>query len=313
MATLKERRELAYRALAERGLAADGVRAFLEHPRNDLLVMEGSRFYYAPPVGAAAAKQPEGLVSLKGLTSLLREFYWPTHSPWNKKKVEPTSAASALIKKKKGAAWASVMSRAKGNVRGSIVHRQLAEYVNLGRDVFLQQNPQVHPLVRMALAALEKASLYPVVAEYRVACVDARLGTALDLGCINFRTGHMTWLEVKTCASRRAFEATAAGDVFAGRLGRLASVHKTLPCSDCSRAKVQLGVSVLMAIEGTGHKGAVDAAVLLLADDQREGLFYDLTETFLTTYAVPVYLDIQKRLPEWRKEARALRELGRTR
>lgn len=311
MATLKERRELAYRALGERGLSAADVRAFLEHPRNELLVMEGCRFYYAPPVGAAAKQkqQPEALVPLKGLTSLLREFYWPTHKPWDKRdrgkeKEKKVSATAALIKKK---TWTTAMSRATGNVRGSIVHRQLAEYVAFGRDVFLQQNPQVHPLVRQALAALEKASLYPVVAEYRVACVDVRLGTALDLGCINFRTGHMTWLEVKTCASRRAFEATGAGDVFAGRLGRLASVHKNLPCSDCSRAKVQLGVSVLMAIEGTGHKGAVDAAVLLLADDQREGLFYDLTETFLTAYAVPVYLDIQKRLPEWRKETRAKR------
>jgi hypothetical protein len=301
-----QRRALAFQALEERGLSSGDIRRLLDHPRNELLTMEGSRFHYVPPQGGT-------WVPLKGLTSLLREFYWPDHKPWGKKRKRESDDFEVIWppppprprKKPRTDAqttgWTPPILTAKGGVQGSIVHRQLAEYVNLGRDAFLAQNRHVHPLTRLALGALSKNGLYPLVAEYRVACVDVRLGTAIDLLCVNMNTGRPTWIEVKTAARLSAFEG-GAEDAFSGRLASINAAQKgVLPVSDCSRARVQLGISVIMGVEGTGYKAGFDAFVLLLANDQREGKLYPVNEAFLQTFAVPLYLDIQKRLPEWRK------------
>jgi hypothetical protein len=301
-----QRRELAFRALEERGLSSGDIRRLLDHPRNELLTMEGSRFHYVPPQGG-------NWVPLKGLTSLLREFYWPDHKPWGKKRKRedddvdviwppPRPRKKPRKEVQQPAGWTPPILTAKGGVQGSIVHRQLAEYVNLGRDAFLAQNRHVHPLTRMALKTLSGKGLYPLVAEYRVACVDVRLGTAIDLLCINMSTGRPTWIEVKTAAGLSAFDGGSSDEAFSGRLAAINAVQKgALPVSDCSRARVQVGISVLMAVEGTGYKAGFDAFVLLLANDQREGKLYPVNEAFLQTFAVPLYLDIQKRLPEWRK------------
>jgi hypothetical protein len=303
---------LVYEALQERRLPTEGVRRLLEHPRNNgLLQMEGSCFYYAPPRGAQGAAAGQGWIPLKGLTSLLRDFYWPNHRPWGTKRKRqdsaPPSAASALVKRRTAPTgqWAAPIMGATGNVRGSIVHRQLAEFVNLGRDQFLAQNRQVHPLVQIALRTLERASLYPLLAEYRVAQVDVRLGSAVDLLCVNMRTGAPTWIEVKTSARRSLFEG-AGPDDYAGLLATINARQEegkrpVLAYSDCARARIQLGVSLLMGIEGTGFTGAYDAFVLLLADDQIEGRLYEVNKAFLKQYAEPLYKDIQQRLPEWRK------------
>jgi hypothetical protein len=310
---MASRLALACAALAERRLPSDGVRLLLNHPRNEQLVMEGSRFFYVPPQAHGAQKK-QSWVPLKGLTSLLREFYWPDHNPWGggkrKRGGDGGDADGERPRKKQKMAeggqratgWAPPILSATGCVQGSIVHRQLGEYINLGRDAFLQQNRHIHPLVRVALAALSKGALYPLVGEYRVACVDARLGTALDILAVNMNTGRPTWIEVKTAASLGAFERVGQG-AFAGRLATINTAQKgALLYSDCSRARVQLGISVAMAVEGTRYTGGFDALVLLLANDQAEGKFYPVTDAFLHTYAVPLYLDIQKRLPEWRKK-----------
>ena len=288
---MTERLSLVFAALIERRLSVGAIKHLLEHPRNEQLQMEGSCFYFARP--QPPDQQQQGWIALKGLTSLLRDFYWPG-CKWGGKTVNKPEARAKTTK-----TWVPPMMSAKGRVRGSIVHRQLGEYVNLGRKQFLAQNRHVHPLVRQALRTLEASSLYPVQAEYKVAQVDVRLGSAIDLLCVNMHTGTPTFVEVKTSARRSLFEQVSPGKEYDGLLGK---IRPPLLFSDCARAKVQLGVTLLMAIEGTGFAGRFDAFVMLLADDQAQGFLYAVPESILRTYAVPAYKDIQMRLPLWRAE-----------
>jgi hypothetical protein len=309
-----ERRLQVYALLKESNVATRAIRSMLEHPRNQQLIMEGGRFHFLE----RTASNPSGrLVPLKGLTRVLREFYWPHYSPWTKtagvqKPGNPNKAGNATTTKHR---WNSPISSATGSVRGSIVHRQIAEFVTEGRDYLLKNNSTVHRMVPMALKTLQQKRLYPVEAEVRVACVEARLGTAIDLKCVNTDTGVPCDVEIKTSSSRRGFEFDDPEGNFAGELAHLNTLlprDKILPYSDLSRARIQLGISILMGIEGIGYHGKFDAFVLLLAADQKEGICYPVDEEFMLTYAIPLYNDIKKRLPLWRAEQRRKTKRQRT-
>lgn len=306
---------------------ARDARALVEHPRNACLHMEGGRFHFLDRAHG------DRLVALKGLTSLLQAFYWPTYSPWAKtesadvRAVKRSVAAlrharkSAPAPKKtlakppaKRGTWRTALEAARGSVRGSIVHRQLGEWITHDRAAFNTLNPSgQHPLLRQALLALAAADLLPLAVEFRVAWTDGRLGTAIDLVTVHRETGVVRFVEVKTCQSRRLFFLDEPACPFAGKLRELARAAgagpdsaRPLPRSACTRAAVQLAVSVCMAVEGTGFGDRpYEAAVLLLNEVEASAEWHRVRPSFFRTYGWPLYADLKARLPAWRAQQRA--------
>ncbi len=303
-----------YRVLRD----ATAARALMTHPRNACLTLEGGCFHFLDHARAGDNK----LVPLKGLTSILKAFYWPSYSPWAKsqsavvkaikrqaaerrrnfQKVHKSAAHGRVTKQFKTAQEA-----ARGSVRGSIVHRQLGEWVRLDLATFMEHNPDgKHPLLKMALAAFHKAHMVPLAIEYRVAWTDGRLGTAIDAACVDLVTGVVHFVEIKTAQSRNLFFLDEPACPVTGLLGRLRAQHDPeLPRAPCLHAKVQLAISVLMAKEGTEFRHPFKASVLLLAENEMEGEWIEVTPRFFRLYGEPLYEDIKKRMPEWRKEQRA--------
>jgi hypothetical protein len=307
-----------YAVLRSRGLSTAPVRLLLEHPLNAQLITEGGCYHYQNH------DKGSKLQVLKGLTSILRDFYWPSYSHRSKSRsaalrdIEKAAAderkhtvgggGSSTVRIKQE--FPTAQSMATGSVRGSIVHRQLAEWIKgKSRRDFYERNTVMHPLVTQALAALKKANLQPVAAEYQVAWIDGRLGTAIDIMCVNMKTGVVTAVEQKTSKTRAGFMLHEEEVPYEGKLKEVNRAHaNALASSDCARARIQLCMSVLMAVEGLGFCHDFDRFVLLLAEDQPKGQLIEVNDKFLFKYGVPVYQDIQRRLPIWRAEQKALRE-----
>ncbi len=287
----------------------DMARTLVTHPRTKVLMFEGSAFYYLDRV-----KQKH--VRLTGLTKLLKEFYWPAYTPWFKSRLPEAQAIKkvearrrSLAKKnpdrKKNKKWKTAQELAQSNVRGSIVHRQLADWIKLDAKNFGIRNPDgCHTLTKMALAAFKEKKLVPLAVEYAVACEakEVLLGTAIDFIGVNIETGRVHFVEVKTSHSHAHFYLDETGIPFKGALAKLHKAHpKPLPHSNCTRARVQLAVSVLMAVEGLGLQGDFDASVLLLSEGSPPD-WIPVEATFLINYGVPIYKDLKKRIPQWRAE-----------
>lgn len=263
----------------------------------------GGGFYYLD-----RTQQPPRHVRLSGVTKPLKEYYWPAFTPWFKS----TSAAAkainkadahtrALITKAKGKKkkWHSAQDVAKSNVRGSIVHRQLGDWIKHDVAHFNIRNPSGrHVLTKATLKALRAKHLVPFAADYVVACEerDVMLGTGIDLVCVNLQTNRLHFIELKTAHSRGRFYLDEPGIPFTGVLGQIRRRHPDkVSRSTCTRARVQLAVGVLMAVEGLGLKDEFDASVLLLNEDHApEWIPVDMW--FMKHVGLPIYHDLKQQL-----------------
>lgn len=100
--------------------------------------------------------------------------------------------------------WAG---RGAGRRRGTAIDRQLSVLVNTGR----QQGKTTHFLTTVALRALRKVGLRPVVAQRPVACAAARIGTAVDVVALD-EHDQLVLLEMKCgFATNRTTPAGGAG------------------------------------------------------------------------------------------------------
>jgi hypothetical protein len=312
----------------------DMARTLLTHSRVSCLTFEGGTFYYLDRTQHKAGSQGNAHhlgggggvhIALTGITKVIKELYWKDDSWWPKSKSAEAQALKKTAARRKALSsanplnnkkWKTGQELARSNVRGSIVHRQLVEWIQLDKPNFLIRNPDgQHILTEMAFAALKAKNLVPLAAEYRVACEEetVRLGTAIDLVCVNINTSRVHFIEVKSSYSRGLFYFDDQQVPFQGLLGRLQKQYpKKLPHSNCTKARIQLAVGVLMAVEGLGlwnNFDDFDASVLLLCEGVKAD-WIPITPEFYERFGGPIYKDLKMKIDGWRQEKKKDRPKG---
>jgi len=306
----------------ERGGAA--ARVLATHPRTRDLIQEGGVYIYIDRTkrarGAAGANGTMGLhIMLMGLTKPLRRHYWPNYQ-WRRGATKSTPEMRVLqrsslrlrgLQKKpeKQKEFVPAQETAQSHVRGSIVHRQLAQWVAMDKVHFRILNPDgKHPVLKALLQALDKRGWVPLAVEYKVACTEekVRLATGIDLICVP----GPVFIELKTTLDRDLFFQDDPRAPFTGLLFVLVQKWNQrwpkakLLRSDCTRAKVQLAMGIWMALEGMGTSFQADflAYVAVVSDTTRQVEWVEVSETFLLEVGRPLYLDLKKCIAAWRVE-----------
>lgn len=286
----------------------------LTHDRNKQLVMEGGCFHFLDRSKKGPNGEPGRLIPQTGLTRVIAEFYWPNRTAWYNNQ---SSAAKHLrriynshktITKKKmqhrrRLKALDAQQAAVSHVRGSIVHRQVSNWFHMTPTQFAAHNPSgEHTQTGLIFEALDNASQIIIATEYKVACTEIGLASAIDIVSMDARTGKLRFIEVKTVPSRinaLLFSVDNPSVEFSGLLNR-SGLERTLR----SHAKVQLGLCVLMLVEGMHFVHDFDSAILLVWDDGYEWI--DVDAGFYRDYAGPIYQDLKNNVPGWKQQQREL-------
>lgn len=289
----------------------------LTHARNANFTVENGVVYYIN----RAHRNPRP-IGLTGITRPLHDLYWPAYTPYARR---TASAKPKSSRKRPRPQWATYMppetpprhllnaqELAHANVRGSIVHRQIGEYVRYDKQHFALRNPSgAHPLTQVAIAGLLRNGYLPLAFDFPVACEAAYVGTPMDLWAVHEQTGRLAFFELKTSQSRTLFMQDDPDVPFTGILATLAPDE---PRSACTRAKVQLGLELVMLFQGHGFEPArYDAFVLLLSEEDGDATaeFIDVGADFLLNVIAPLYLDFVGEVPRWRTARKEERQRKR--
>lgn len=155
-----------------------------------------------------------------------------------------------------------------GRRRGSAVDAQLSRIVNSGTKV-----PAKFRLTRMAVAALRKVELEPVVAQRGVA--SGKLGTAADLLCFHKKDNQLVVVEVK-CGFTDVRHAPATKD---GRRCKMraplsqvvdTALHRHFAQLVVTREMLQRDKAVIDKLKELGLDTELGALLLYLDDESAE-------------------------------------------
>lgn len=297
---------------------ATDVRFLVQHPRNQDLMQEGGAFFHIDRTKRSRNGQHWGLpVPLKGLTKLLQQFFWESFTHWKKTQSPEIAAvqraesrAAGIVNKadkakKKASGFASAEQTAHSHIRGSILHRQLAQWVTHDRATYKKLNPgKLNPRLELLLKTLQREGIIIIAVEYKVACTDPaiRLGTAIDIVGVYSATGKLVFIELKTAQSGTKFYMDEPAIPFTNELEALAKEHK-LTRSPLTRAQVQLALSICMAVEGLGLNCDFAAFVLLVAErPELSAKLIPVPIAFLTKVGGPLYQHFKAHIIKWRSE-----------
>jgi hypothetical protein len=284
------------------------ARLLLTHPRTQRVRMEGGGFHVLDPLSGR-------LRATQGLTKPLQQLYWPDYAPMSRTK-SPVARAlkraaagkraprlvGRVVKAARAATGASEATKAQeaasGPVRGSIVHRQLHDWLTLDAASFESRNPEGrHPWTTRVLQQCLARGWLPLLSEYRVYDEIMGVATAIDSVWVT-HGGTLVFVELKTSKSRALFH---LDDVQSAPMAGVAAEHG-LPSSALARAKVQLGISVIMAAQGLGLRGHWESYVLLVTDELCE--FHALSDGFLLGPCASIYRDMTTKVPALRRARR---------
>jgi len=171
-----------------------------------------------------------------------------------------------------------------GVARGSLVHREIKQFVELDRSSFLKVNKgAMHPWTGVVLKELVSRGWMPAHSEYLVYDARIRVATAIDLVCAN-ASGKLLFVELKTGHANN----------FVRSSGRMRGVLSRFEDCPRSRACLQLAVSVLMALRETSLKPEDFECLVVRVDDSGVEL-HSVSHDFLYDNAVSAYVEMATR------------------
>jgi hypothetical protein len=161
----------------------DLVKRLLKNKRNLNIKNTGGAYYYQNPATAQCQ-------ILSGLLPSLRKTYYPQQKAPLRPRLKTTPRGTAKPPKR---------GRFYGLMRGSDVHKEVADYIFLDRAMFLKKHPSIHILTKqLMLYITEEMKWRPLRAEFDLYDQELRIGTSIDMICLNEQTGRLVLLELKT-------------------------------------------------------------------------------------------------------------------
>ena len=294
----------------------DAARVF-NHVYSDAIGAEGGSYQFIDPATHKSRR-------LRGLTTVLAQLYWPTFTPWAKKKGSGTGSGkgtststggnTALKRTLQSVAQVTRNKRprlhgkgvtplrpppgdgtiiaptltavAKGHVRGSIMHRQMDELMTLDAESFHRRNPDgEHPWTARLFRALLARGKLPLQSEFRVADLGLGIATRLDMVAVDEKTGELCFLEYKTAGSRELFSVADAGP-----FARLLADGR-LPNSALGRAMIQATIGGIMAARMLGLVDRDFEVTVVLVTEQAID-FIDIEHAFILGTGADLYKDM---------------------
>jgi hypothetical protein len=159
-------------------------------------IYEGGSYYYTGALPAGMTKR-----TLRGVTRIMKDELWEARSPPQRRRT-PTKTGTPRPRGQKALY---------GAMRGSLIHRQLQEAIQLDRASFLRRHPEgTHPWLAPLVEALLARGWRPVRSEF-VTCDPALdMATQIDLVCVD-RAGRLILIELKTGYADGAFTTVVDG------------------------------------------------------------------------------------------------------
>lgn len=169
------------------------------HQRNRLVKNTNGAYYYLKPNGEYQV--------LSGLLPRLKAVFWPQSDFYSLRKAGSQVSKPRHKKKTKNAATAATTmkvgghgkGRHYGSIRGTEVHRQLKDFIELDEKNFLKRNNGcIHEFTkRILLYIVGQAHWRPLCSEFDIFDAELGIGTSVDLVCVD-KQGQLILLEIKT-------------------------------------------------------------------------------------------------------------------
>lgn len=212
---------------------ADTVRRLVQHPRNKRIVNTNQAYYYKSSSGQYQV--------LSGLLPRLRKTFYPTTNVANLAKQPKSLHTFKGSKKKKPREKKKKPSSAGkgwhyGKIRGTVVHRELQDFILLDKRQFMKIHRGLHPYTYKILYFIMETMKWDLLRpEFDIFDEDLLIGTSVDIVAVT-KQGKLVLIEVK-CGYAEYF------DRYEGYMHR--SLHK-LTDSPHHQANLQIITAALM-------------------------------------------------------------------
>jgi hypothetical protein len=173
---------------------------------------------------------------VRGLRELLHEKFWPSYDFKRAHRVAKRLAGPGGLQSSGGNSGTGGNAHA-GKIRGTVVHAQLEDLIELDDDAFAERHPKVHHWVAKVIRLVRSMGLRFVGAEEPVLAREGLLATACDQLCVDSE-GRLVVLELK-CGLADYGE--HGNDSMKGRV-----INRILNNSPLNQALVQLLCTCMM-------------------------------------------------------------------
>lgn len=212
-------------ALKKQGRHKQSLR-LLTSKQSKSIIFSNNAFYHVDEKGTYHI--------LSGLLPTLKRNFWPnTNMAQIMKRPKKSKGVTKGTKKTGGG------GRFFGSIQGSRVHHELEDFIILDDKNFKKKHGALHPWTKRILAYVVcQMKWLPLQCEYKVGDVAKRIGTAIDMICVNPANGHLVFLEFKT-GYKLYFENSD---------GRMSKCLSFMPNSPLNWANIQLTTAVIMLL-----------------------------------------------------------------
>lgn len=157
----------------------------LKHERNKLIINTSGSYYYLDSHGKHRL--------LHGLLPQLKRTYWPNSNYF--KLLKKSNAPGVVKGRKKGKRGGG---KFQGVIKGSKVHRELKDFVQLDSKNFKKLHSSLHNYSgRLLKVILEKLKCRPFLPEFDLFDERLGIGTSVDMICLDAE-GNLVLFEFKT-------------------------------------------------------------------------------------------------------------------
>ena len=254
----------------------------LNNERNARICHKGRAFYYTD--------EDDIYHCAKGLLPTLGYIYWPdfdakeitkkqkTYTRGGRKKgrgLKDKKVFPSQKEKKKG--------RFYGIIKGSEVHEEIQDFIELDKNAFTKKHPIIHEFTRRILLFISARGWIPFISEFKTFDEDLRIATSIDLVCLDVATGKLIFLEFKT-----GYEG-----YFDRYTGYMRGALNKLTNSPSNQAHIQLITSVLITMKS--HRISVDEFEMYVIRVDNTCLSPDkVSNNYLSSKATKIYTDLHE-------------------
>jgi len=255
----------------------------LDNERNKRICHRGSAFYFTD--------LEETYHCLKGLLPTLSYLYWPDFDVKDITKRKKTYGRPGRKRNGGGMKEKKIFPSQKekkrgrfyGRIKGEEVHEELQDFIELDKKTFLKKHPVIHEFTKRILLFIRQQNWIPFISEFMVFDEDIRVGTAIDLVCLDIATGKVIFLEFKTG--------------YEGYFDRYTSYMRKslskLTNSPSNQAHIQLITSVLITMKS--HRITVDEFEMYVIRVDNTCLSpHKVSNDYLSSKAKKIYSDIHE-------------------
>lgn len=243
------------------------IKTLLYHERNKKVIYGNGSYHIMNDKG--------NFKVVSGLLPKLKECFWPNYDYFKvigditkmaKKKGQPSSSSSNN-------------SGLSGNLRGSIIHIQLNDFLLLDKKNFYKKHFNLHPWAKMIIDLILENYWIPICSEFNIFDAKLKIGTSVDMIAFDPKNGKIIALEIKT-GYKNHFEIQKG--TMSGCLRRV------LPFSFHNCAVLQLLTSMIFIIKNHNiDSKKIEGHIIHINDTEVNS--YKISQNFILDYGKKIY------------------------